>query len=55
MNFDNNIAEAKLDRSDWGMLLNKVYAEIHGLLKYSSYYLGTCKLTKITNDAKRFF
>ncbi|WP_308912584.1 hypothetical protein [Acinetobacter schindleri] len=55
MNFDNNIAEAKLDRSDWGMLLNKVYAEIHGLLKYSSYYLGTCKGLEINYHETDFY
>lgn len=40
--FDKNIAQAKLDKSDWALLLTKVYSEIHNLLKYSSYYLGTC-------------
>jgi hypothetical protein len=42
VHFDENLARAKLDTSDWGKLLSKVYLEIHGLLKYSSYYLGTC-------------
>lgn len=40
--FEENIAQAKIDRSDWGILLTRVYSEIHNLLKYSSYYLGTC-------------
>lgn len=41
-NFEKNVAQAKLDRSDWGILLTRIYSEIHSLLKYSSYYLGTC-------------
>lgn len=40
--FEENVAQAKIDRSDWGILLTRVYSEIHSLLKYSSYYLGTC-------------
>lgn len=40
--FEKNITQAKLDRSDWSVLLTEVYSEIHSLLKYSSYYLGTC-------------
>lgn len=40
--FEENIAQAKLDRSDWGILLTRIYSEIQNLLKYSSYYLGTC-------------
>jgi len=54
-NFENNIAKAKLDRSDWGVLLNKVYAEIHGLLKYASYYLGTCKGLEINYHETDFY
>ena len=40
--FEENVAQAKIDRSDWGILLTRVYSEISSLLKYSSYYLGTC-------------
>lgn len=40
--FEENVAQAKIDRSDWAILLTRVYSEIHSLLKYSSYYLGTC-------------
>lgn len=40
--FEKNVAQAKLGRSDWGVLLTNVYSEIQDLLKYSSYYLGTC-------------
>lgn len=40
--FEENVAQAKLDKSDWGILLTRIYSEIHNLLKYSSYYLGTC-------------
>jgi hypothetical protein len=54
-NFDHNIARAKEDMSDWGILLKKVYAEIHGLLKYSSYYLGTCKGLEINYLDTNFY
>lgn len=40
--FDKNIKKAKSDTTDWGVLLIDVYKEIHDLLKYSAYYLGTC-------------
>ena len=40
--FEENVAQAKIDRSDWGILLTRVYSEISSLLKYSSYSLGTC-------------
>lgn len=40
--FEENVTQAKLDRSDWGILLTRIYSEIQKLLKYSSYYLGTC-------------
>ena len=40
--FEENVAQAKIDRPDWGILLTRVYSEISSLLKYSSYYLGTC-------------
>ena len=53
--FDHNITKAKMNRSDWGILLKKVYAEIHGLLKYSSYYLGTCKGLEINYLDTNFY
>ncbi|CAI3134543.1 hypothetical protein U2E86_10885 [Acinetobacter baumannii] len=42
LNFEDNILKAKSDISDWGTFLRRIYSVIHTLLKYSSYYLGTC-------------
>lgn len=54
-NFEKKIENAKFTSYEWGELLIKIYSEIHDLLKYTSYYIGTCIGLNINYTETEFY